>query len=137
MRVFLCQWTGQDYPETSLPTSVPKIPNMMNLGLGAITAHGDMPDLALALRGTPEGVGKVERDHQVYLSISGGEFAGLSTNGDILLPRCLRHHRNSALTSPNRWPPSGWRPPSACWHASSAPFRRIREAVAVRRQPGH
>jgi len=31
---------------------------MMNLGLGEIAAHGDMPDLALALRGTAGGVGK-------------------------------------------------------------------------------
>jgi len=28
----------------------------------------------------------MERDHQAYLGISDGKFAGLSTSGDILLP---------------------------------------------------
>ena len=49
----------------------------------------------------------MERDHQVYLSISGGEFAGLSKSGDILLPVRMRHRRNSVLTLPNQGTSSG------------------------------
>ena len=72
----------------------------------------------------------MERDHRVYLSISGGEFVGLSTSGDILLPRCMRHHRNSALALPNRWPLPG------CLYASPTPFRLTGETEALRSQPG-
>jgi hypothetical protein len=135
--VFLCQWTGQDYPETSLPTSVPKIPNMMNLGLGAITAHGDMPDLALALRGNTWRGGE-----------SGAGPSGLLEHFRWRVRRLVHEqgHPSAAVHETSPQQRSDLAEPVAAIRLAAAVGLLARivgtippdpEAVAVRRQPGH